>query len=211
MKTDDLISLLAQDAPVRMRLGRMMTYALVIGMAVSIVIMLATIGVRHNIGEVIGTARVMFKIGLTSILAVIACSVVFRIGKPGVGLKGLARALGIPLVLLVVGVAMELAVVPVDLWKTNMIGRYSAYCVFFIPLLSVAPLAGFLWVLNHGAPENPGVAGAAAGLAAGGVAAAIYAWHCPDDSPLFLASWYSLAISAVTAVGYFAGRRWLRW
>lgn len=211
MKTDDLISLLAQDAPVKMRLGRMMTYALLIGIAVSGVIMLSTIGIRHDMGDAIRTARVMFKLGLTLILAVLACSLVFRIGKPGVGLKALARALGIPLVLLAAAVAVELSVVPADLWKTSMIGRYSGYCIFFIPLLSVAPLAGFLWALHHGAPENPGIAGAAAGLAAGGVAAAIYAWHCPDDSPLFLATWYGLAISVVTLVGYFAGRRWLRW
>ncbi|WP_412178944.1 NrsF family protein [Rhizobium sp. TRM96650] len=25
--------------------------------------------------------------------------------------------------------------------------------------------------------------------------AAIYAWHCPDDSPLVLAIWYTVAIA----------------
>ena len=54
-------------------------------------------------------------------------------------------------------------------------------------------------------------AGAVAGLAAGGIAAAIYAWHCPDDSPLFLATWYSLAIAIVVAAGFLLGRRLLRW
>ena len=43
------------------------------------------------------------------------------------------------------------------------------------------------------------------------LAAAIYAWHCPDDSPLFVATWYTIAISMVTAVGFLLGRRLLRW
>lgn len=51
----------------------------------------------------------------------------------------------------------------------------------------------------------------AAGLAAGAIAAAIYAWHCPDDSPLFLATWYMIAIAGVTVGGALLGRRLLRW
>ncbi|WP_412178786.1 NrsF family protein [Rhizobium sp. TRM96647] len=30
---------------------------------------------------------------------------------------------------------------------------------------------------------------------AGAIVAAIYAWHCPDDSPLVLAIWYTVAIA----------------
>jgi hypothetical protein len=55
------------------------------------------------------------------------------------------------------------------------------------------------------------MAGAAAGFAAGAIAAAIYAWHCPDDSPLFLATWYTIGIAIVTGAGALLGRRWLRW
>jgi hypothetical protein len=51
----------------------------------------------------------------------------------------------------------------------------------------------------------------AAGLAAGAIAAAIYAWHCPDDSPLFLATWYTITIAGVTVGGALLGRRLLRW
>jgi len=50
-----------------------------------------------------------------------------------------------------------------------------------------------------------------AGLFSGAVAAAIYAAHCPDDSPLFVALWYSLAIAIVAAAGGIAGRLALRW
>ena len=55
------------------------------------------------------------------------------------------------------------------------------------------------------------VALAAAGLLAGGLAATLYATHCTDDSPLFVAAWYSLAIAGVAALGALIGARWLRW
>lgn len=92
-----------------------------------------------------------------------------------------------------------------------MMGHYSAFCLLFVPMLSIAPLAAILYSIRQGAPENPGLAGAVAGLAAGGIAAAIYAWHCPDDSPLFLATWYSIAVMIATAAGFLLGRWMLRW
>jgi hypothetical protein len=211
VKTDDLINLLSEDAPVRMRLGRMMALALVIGVAFSVALMVSTIGLRHNMQTVFETARVFFKICETLLLAILASRLVFQIGRPGVPLKARGVALLLPAVLLAIAVATELFVVPEQDWTTSLIGRNAAFCVFFIPVLSLAPLAGFLLALRNAAPGNPGLAGAAAGLAAGGIAAAIYAWHCPDDSPLFLASWYGLAIAIVTAAGLLIGRRLLRW
>jgi hypothetical protein len=80
-----------------------------------------------------------------------------------------------------------------------------------IPLLSLGPLACIIYALRKGAPTNPGLAGAVAGLLASGIAATLYATHCTDDSPLFLATWYSLATGIVTLAGYAIGARALRW
>ena len=55
------------------------------------------------------------------------------------------------------------------------------------------------------------MAGALAGAAAAGIAATLYASNCPDDSPLFVASWYPLASLITVAVGAVAGDRFLRW
>jgi hypothetical protein len=46
---------------------------------------------------------------------------------------------------------------------------------------------------------------------AAALAATVYAAHCTDDSPLFVATWYSLAIAFVTVVGAVIGSRVLRW
>jgi hypothetical protein len=108
-------------------------------------------------------------------------------------------------------VVAELVALPTDAWRTNLLGRNALFCLFFVPVLSLAPLTGLFWALRRGAPENPTFAGATAGLAAGAIAAAVYAWHCPDDSPLFLAAWYTIAIAGVSLTGALAGRSWLRW
>ncbi len=55
------------------------------------------------------------------------------------------------------------------------------------------------------------LAGAGAGLLAAAIGATLYATHCPDDSPLFVASWYGLATLVVVIIGSIAGSKWLRW
>jgi hypothetical protein len=40
---------------------------------------------------------------------------------------------------------------------------------------------------------------------------AFYAAHCFDDSPLFVATWYTLAIAFVTGLGALLGSKLLRW
>lgn len=211
MKTDDLINMLAKDARVRIRFGRVFLIALGIGVVISAVLLLSTIGIRRNMADMIETPRVLFKLGFTLLLAVTATRLAFRIGKPGVSLQSAALMLVLPLAVLIIGIVTELFVVPQTAWASSMEGRFSAFCLFFVPTLSIAPLAAILYSVRQGAPENPGKAGAVAGLAAGGIAAAIYAWHCPDDSPLFLATWYSVGILVTTAAGFLLGRKILRW
>lgn len=211
MKTDDLISLLAEDAPVRAKFGRIVAYALVTGTAISLAIMLSTIGMRQGMAAAMENARVPLKIGVTLLLAIAASSLVFRTGRPAAPLQARSLLLLIPLALIAAAVVVEMAMVPSDSWRSRMMGNSASFCLTFIPVLALAPLGAFLLALRNGAPENPGLSGAVAGLAAGGIAAAIYAWHCPEDSPLFLATWYTLAIAIVSAAGYFAGRRLLRW
>jgi hypothetical protein len=63
-----------------------------------------------------------------------------------------------------------------------------------------------------GGPDpGPGLTGAVAGLLSASIAATLYAANCTDDSPLFVAVWYPLAIGFVALVGCLAGRRWLQW
>ena len=90
-------------------------------------------------------------------------------------------------------------------------GTNSRLCLTFIPLIGIGPLTAFIVAMRHGAPARPGLSGAVAGLLAGAVAATFYAAHCVDDSPLFIAIWYGLAIAGLSAAGAVAAKVWVRW
>ena len=53
--------------------------------------------------------------------------------------------------------------------------------------------------------------GALVGLASAALGAALYALHCTDDSPLFVATWYGAAALLMTGIGAILGARLLRW
>lgn len=61
------------------------------------------------------------------------------------------------------------------------------------------------------ASTRPGLTGFVAGITSGGLAAAVYAFHCTYDSPLFYGTWYVVAVLAVAGVSALIGRRLLRW
>lgn len=211
MKTNDLITLMTKDAPVHMRYGRSFGIALAIGLVCSAVLLVAVIGYRKDLATALETARVCFKVVVTVVLAVLAARLAVRIGRPGATLRPSVLLLILPFLMVAGAVVAELFVLPPAAWKTSMMGRNALSCLLLLPTLSLAPLAGLLWALRRGAPASPTGAGAASGFAAGAIAAAIYAWHCPDDSPLFLVTWYTMAVAIVTITGALLGRRLLRW
>ena len=76
--------------------------------------------------------------------------------------------------------------------------------------MSLPLLVAALFGLRHGAPTRPAIAGGVAGMLSAGLAATIYASHCTDDSPLFVATWYTIATALVTALGALMGPRVLK-
>ncbi len=212
MRTDDLIRALAADAEVREpTVERRLALALPAGLAVTVALLLATLGLRSHILSLIAEPRIAFKFVVTLALAVPAGLLALRLARPGARVQGWLWVLALAPALLAVGIAVELIAVPASSWEPRLVGRYAPYCLVSVPLLSIPLLAAALVALRHGAPTRPALTGAMAGLLAGGLAAAVYATHCPDDSPLFVAAWYSLAIGFVAVLGGFLGNRVLRW
>ena len=211
MKTEHLIELIVQNAPVRSSLSYMLQQATIAAILIVAIAFYSAIGFRPDIDGAVQTARFLFKFVITIALATTGSVAMFRIGKPGVPLRLSIWSLLIPLVLAGGASLVELAVMPPETWATRMVGHNSRLCLTIIPLLSIGPLACFLLALRHGAPTRPGLAGAIAGLASAGIAATFYAANCNDDSPLFVLLWYPIAISAVVATGALFGRSLLRW
>jgi hypothetical protein len=116
-----------------------------------------------------------------------------------------------PLAILMAGLALEMSQAPVSSWSARFWGENSLACFFCVTVLSMPILAGALVALRHGAPTRPRLCGALAGLLAGGITAALYTLHCPENSLLFVASWHVLAVLAVSLCGALAAGRYLRW
>jgi hypothetical protein len=212
MKTDELIRVLAADPEVdKTPLALALVYGLLPGIVVSAVLYGLLLGPLPHLAELIRQPRIVFKIVYP--LALFACAgpLALRLARPTGEPRPLMILLLILLLVLAAAVATELLVVPRDLWRVRLIGHNALFCMVMIPLLAAAPLTGALVALHRGAPRNPSLAGAGAGLVAGAFAATLYATHCPDDSPLFVATWYVLAILIVMTVGAIAGSRFLRW
>ncbi|MFZ5675792.1 MAG: NrsF family protein [Pseudomonadota bacterium] len=212
MRTDDLIEALAKDGTAAGPAPRLaLCCAVLVGALAAAFLFLAVLGYRPDIAAAAETYRFLFKFVFTLTLAATAIWLVFTVMRPeavpGLRLLSLAAA---P-VLIVLAVVAELSVMPSSTWLPRLIGKNWWFCLTVIPSLSIVPLTAFFWALRRAAPADPGLAGALAGLSAGAIAATLYASHCTDDSPLFVITWYSLAIGLVTLVGYFAGRRWLAW
>jgi hypothetical protein len=213
MKTDDLIKALAADASsVEPPIARTLAVAVAAGAVLSLAVFLYTLGVRADFSEVaMNSGRFIFKFVLTLSIAIPAFLLVRDLARPDFAPGNRLLWLALAPALLGAAILFELASVPSDDWHARMIGHNSLYCVAVIPLLSLAPFAAVLYALRSGAPANPTVAGAVGGLLSAGIAATLYASHCTDDSPLFVAAWYPIGFVLMTLLGALIGSRILRW
>lgn len=211
LDTGALIAAIAADAaPVRSQDRRVALAVAAAALAAALVFMFG-IHARPDVMAASKTMRFDFKFVFAFALAASSYFTLRRAMRPELGTKPLGALLLIAPAMLAIAIALELIVMPSSTWVARLIGHNSEVCLTLIPAISLAPLAILLAVLSQGATTAPRLTGAVAGLLAGGIGAFFYAAHCSDDSPLFVATWYSIAIAAVTALGALAGPRLLRW
>ena len=211
METDQLIRTLAADSAHRARpVGFVLTLTLIAAAPVSLAIFFAVLGFRPDVMTAMHNPFFDLKFAVTLALVLSAIAVSLHLSRPEASLKGWAWLLLVPVGFLAVGIGSEMMMpqrLPV---MTRLVGSNSRVCMMAIPLLSLPLLAAALVGLRHGAPTRPAVAGAIAGLLSAGLAATLYASHCTDDSPLFVATWYTIATALVTAIGALVGSKVLR-
>jgi hypothetical protein len=211
METDQLIRTLAADNAHRARpVGFVLALALLLAAPVSIAIFLSELGVRPDVMTAMRNPFFDLKFAVTLALAISAIAISLHLSRPEASLRGWAWLLLIPIGLLVAGIGGEMMMPQRPPMMTRLMGRNAWNCLTSIPLMALPLLAAALVGLRHGAPTRPAVAGAIAGLLSTGLAATLYASHCTDDSPLFVATWYTIAAALVTAIGALAGPRVLR-
>lgn len=212
MKTEDLISAIAADTPRKgASLGQRVALALTAGGAVSVLFFAQTLGVRPDFADAMQTWDFPTKLLLVAVCFALALWGSVRLARPDVAPRSVLAGLALVPILLLLAIGVELMVTPAQTWPARAVGSNSLLCLAAIPVMAIAPLAALLVALRAGAPASPALAGAVAGLLAGGLAATLYAAHCFDDSPLFVALWYTPGIALAVLAGMLAGRRVLRW
>lgn len=210
MKTEELISRLAADTVPRGTEPRtLLALALAGALLVVAAAFFGLIGPRPDFAQALQSWRFDYKFLVTITLATSAIAVLLPLlhpeGRANVRLLLLAPAL------LLLGVAIELATQPASGWAMAATGKNTLLCLTIVPALGLVPLLLMLWVIRTGATTRPGWSGFAAGLASSGLAATFYAANCTDDSPLFVATWYPIAVLALAILGAAAGKLVARW
>lgn len=213
MKTDELIALLAHDTTAVKR-GmlpmRVVTFAL-LGALAAFVILVPWLGIRPDLAEAITGPTYWMKTLYTFGLGVAGFALVERLSRPGAkGVVGWSLASGFAVVIIAIAVN-QLMTTPPEQIRDAVMGTTWDRCPWRILVLSLPGLAVILWTVRSFAPTRLALAGAAAGLLAGGVAATVYGLHCAETAAPFVALWYSLGILLSTVVGAILGPRVLRW
>lgn len=212
MNTDALINALSMDnRRTAMPLTAAWWAALACAVLLAAAVFFLTLGPRPDIAEAANTPRFGFKFVVTLALAAGAFIAARRLSRPDVPVRRAMPWLAAAPLLVIGAVCAELSTVPSSAWAARLIGSNSLLCLSFIPLIGSAPLGMFLLALRNGAPSHPAIAGMVAGLLAAGVGATFYAAHCPDDSPLFVATWYTIATAILVLVGAITAPRVARW
>lgn len=206
--TEDLIRVLAASAaPARFNpvaaLGGM-AGLLVAGLG----LFFAGFGLRADLAPAWAHLAVQAKTVLPVLMSAAAIWLALRSSRPAerVGLWPLA----IPVALALVLAALRLSRTDSPV-LAEIAGQTALACLGSIVLLAALPLVAGIALFRQTAPTRPILTGALLGTAVGAGAAAGYALHCIEDSPLFFVAWYGLAIALTAGLGAWLGHRFLRW
>ncbi|HRK72447.1 MAG TPA: DUF1109 domain-containing protein [Micropepsaceae bacterium] len=213
MKTGDLIKALSLEVPPVRPSAMRRDFArwVIPAAAVSVAVMLGTIGLRPDLRQALEHPAIWTKffivgsLGMTGFIAAMRSSQPERTGAPWIGVFFA--------VVVMAGIAGAVQLFGYDesQWMMLWLGSTSAQCPFIIAGLALPILAAALWVMGRCAPSNLRLAGAAAGIFAGGLSALVYSFHCSEAPIAFVATWYVGGIVAVGALGALIGPRVLRW
>jgi hypothetical protein len=213
MKTDDLVAMLAASAgPVKPR-ATVRRYATALGWGAfgSLLIMVLLLGVRPDLRQAAFQPMFWIKLAFPLSLAAAALAASTRLSRPGVRLGGVPLVLAVPVLMIWMMAAWVLFGAAPDGRAALVLGNTWNLCPIYVALVSVPPFIAAMWAMHGLAPTRPALAGAAAGLLAGAMGAAIYALHCDEMQAPFLAVWYVLGMLIPTASGAVVGPRLLRW
>lgn len=213
MQTDELIAMMtAGHRPVDTGWLRRATWLCALAaLALTVLLVLIVLGPRPDLAGAWSTSPVIAKALLGASVAGIALVLFQRSLRPGLKPGPKLPLVVLPVALVAAWALATLAQAPAEQWSALIFGRYWRACLIAVPLYALGPLVVLYGLARRGAPVDGRLTGACAGLASAGLATLAYSLHCPDDTAPFLATWYTIAIAAVTGTGALTFPRLLRW
>ena len=213
MKTDQLIAFLSSNAGAveGSAVPRLVGSAVALGALGALALMFAVFGANPALGSYALLPAFWVKIVFAGSLFAGGLVLLARFARPGTTVGAGTWLVAAPTILLwVLGLTTLVEAAPAD--RAQLIwGNTWHSCPFNIALLSLPAFVASLWALKQLAPTRLRLAGGASGLAAGGLGAFVYGFHCPELAIPFLSIWYVLGILIPTLVGAAIGPRVLRW
>lgn len=213
MKTEDLITMLATGAGAVEGPAAVQRYAVAIGWgaAGAGLLMLTLLQIRHDLGQALLLPMFWVKVGFVACLAAGSLFAALRLSRPGAEINRVPVALGLP-VLGIWAIAAFTLIEAEPMERSKLFfGDTWQSCPLLIAMLSLPVFAAVLHTMKDLAPTRPRLAGFAAGLLSGSIAAVVYCLHCPEMGAPFIGFWYLLGALIPAGIGAALGTPVLRW
>lgn len=169
-------------------------------------------GIRPGALAGLGDPQLWMKCAYTALLAGTALALVKVLGKPGANIRLALFALIVTITLAIAIAARVSAIADPTQPLPSLLGRTWTTCSVSIFALSMLTTPFVFFAARALAPVRRLAAGAAMGIAGGGIAATSYGLlYCAESSPIFIVVWYTLGVAAAGLAGAAMGKVWIRW
>ena len=182
-----------------------------LALAASAFVVWMTLGPRPDLALVVGEPAFLLRQAYAIGIAGLAGWWMLRLGQPGAPTRAPLMGLG-GLALLVIGlVTWEQSGLDGATRFGALLGQSWTQCSLRVGAISLVATPFIFFAARRLAPVRPTLAGFAAGVVAGALAASAYGLYCSEITATFVATWYSLGILASGGIGAALGRWALRW
>ena len=212
MKTEELIAHLSDDlTPTPSHyVGRVLAMGLGLGFLLSAILMLVAMGPRPDLSAAMEGSAFWMKLAYTLSFAALGLWMVERLGRSDTSARMPTLFLLVPMILLAIIAVVQFNQPGIDRHHL-MMGDSWRVCAIDILTISLPAFVAVFWALRKLAPTRLQLAGAGAGLLAGGVGASVYAFHCVEYTAPFILIWYTSGMAAAALIGALISRWTLRW
>lgn len=204
---DDLVNDLTPVKPMNVNKGLALPMLMV---AAFTALFISQLGLRTDLAAGAPQPLIVMRGGILLLLGLATAHAVVSMATPSVGkgnqgwIYAVGAALLFPISALIVAISNMSADMPVAV-------NTGWYCFkMCLAAASATSIPMVLW-LRKGAPTDLGRAGWLTGLAAGGLGAFAYSFHCPFTSVMDISVWYTASITTAALIGRIVVPHLIRW